>query len=203
MQYFLSLLPLLACPIGMGLMVWLMMRQGKEQTPPDASPQPEDRRVASPMAPPMTSTSMSSQNTSPLKAIWDCIQMCLNWKVLAGLAVVGLIVLVVAPQLILAALPILLIAACPLSMLFMMRGMVRNRNVATQLQGDQLPVGLTHNERLEELQSRMASMQDEQEAIARQIAEIEGPEVPIVSEAEAVAHAADERNRKRTANRQK
>src|SRR6266567_5796549 len=84
MQYILSLLPVLACPIGMGLMVWLMMRQGKEQTPPDASPQPEDRRVASPMAPPMTSTSMSSQNTSPLKAIGDCIQMCLNWKVLAG-----------------------------------------------------------------------------------------------------------------------
>jgi len=129
--------------------------------------------------------------------------MCLNWKVLVGLAVVGLIILVVAPQLILAALPILLIAACPLSMLFMMRGMVRNRNVATQLQGDQLPVGLTRNERLAELQSRMSSMQDEQEAIARQIAEIESPEVPIVSEAEAVASAADERIRKSTANRRK
>ena len=206
MQYILSLLPLLACPIGMGLMVWLMMRLGKEQTPADASPQPEDRRVASPMAPPMTSTSMSSQNTSPLKAIWDCIQMCLNWKVLAGLAVVGLIVLVVAPQLILAALPILLIAACPLSMLFMMRGMAGNRNATTQMQGDQLPAGLTRNERLAELQSRMSSMQEEQEeqeAIARQIAEIESPEVPIVSEAEAVARGADERSRKSTANRRR
>jgi len=129
--------------------------------------------------------------------------MCLNWKVLVGLAVVGLIILVVAPQLILAALPILLIAACPLSMLLMMRGMAGNRNVATQMQEDQLPAGLTRDERLAELQSRMSSMQDEQEAIARQIAEIESPEVPIVSEAEAVASAAVERNRKSTANRRR
>jgi len=35
----LSLLPLLACLVGMGLMMWLMMRQGKEHTPPDAASQ--------------------------------------------------------------------------------------------------------------------------------------------------------------------
>jgi len=71
------------------------------------------------------------------------------------------------------------------------------------MQGDQLPAGLTRNERLAELQSRMSSMQDKQEAIARQIAEIEGPEVPIVSEAEAVASEASERNRKSTASRRR
>ena len=122
MQYILSLLPVLVCPVGMGLMVRLMMRMGKEQTPPDASPQQEDRRVASPLATPISSTSMSSQHTSPLKAIWDCVQMCLNWKVLAGLAVVGVIVWLVAPRLVLAALPVMLLLACPLSMLFMMGG---------------------------------------------------------------------------------
>src|SRR5207302_6717036 len=33
MQYILSLLPLLACPVGMGLMMWFMMRGNKQQTP--------------------------------------------------------------------------------------------------------------------------------------------------------------------------
>jgi len=71
------------------------------------------------------------------------------------------------------------------------------------MQEDQLPAGLPRDERLVELQSRMSSIQDEQESIARQIAEIESPEVPIVSEAEAVASAAEERNRKSTANRRR
>ena len=105
MQYILSLLPVLACPVGMGLMMWLIMRQGKEHTPPAASPQQEARPVAAPRASPVTSTPMSSQHTSPLKAIWDCMQMCLNWKVLAGLAVVAVLIGIAAPQFFFGALP--------------------------------------------------------------------------------------------------
>jgi hypothetical protein len=208
MQYILSLLPVLACPVGMGLMVWLMIRGSKDQAP-DASVReqtPLETRSAPtwmPAPPPPGQESPISLPSSPLKAIVDCMQMCLNWKVLVGLAVVGLIVLVVAPQLIWAALPILLLAVCPLSMLFMMRGMAGKRNATTEMQEDQLPAELTRDERLAELQSRMASMQDEQEAIARQIAEIERSEVPIVSEAEAVAREASERNRKSFANRRR
>ena len=195
MQYILSLLPLVACPIGMGLMMWLMMRQGKEHTPPDASPQPEDRRVASPMAPPVTSTPVSSQHTSPLKAIWDCVQMCLNWKVLAVLAVVGVIAWVVAPRLVLAALPLLLVVACPLSMLVMMGGMRGGQSA----QANQLPAaGRTRDEQVAELRARLLNVQAEQEVIALQIAEIENPETPVLSEAEAVARGADERSRART-----
>lgn len=51
--------------------------------------------------------------------------MCFNWKVLAGLAVVGVAILVFAPGATLAVLPLLLLAACPLSMgvmMFAMRG---------------------------------------------------------------------------------
>ena len=92
MQYILSLLPVLACPLGMGLMMWLMMRQGKEHTPPDAATQWKGRSEERPLATTVTSTPISSQHTSPLKAIWDCVQMCLNWKVLVVLAVVGLAV---------------------------------------------------------------------------------------------------------------
>jgi len=133
------------------------------------------------------------------------MQMCLNWKVLAGLAVVGVGIWIVAPQFALAALPVLLVAACPLSMLFMMRGMSGNATASppAQMQGDQLPAGVTRDARLAELQSRKSRMQAEQETIARQIAEMESPEVPVVSEAEAVARAASERNRRRTANRRR
>ena len=47
--------------------------------------------------------------------------MCFNWKILAGLAAVG--VLVFAPEAGLAVLPLLLLAACPLSMVLMMFAM--------------------------------------------------------------------------------
>lgn len=49
--------------------------------------------------------------------------MCFNWKVLAGLGVVGVGLYVVNPGLVLGALPFLLLAACPLSMLLMGKSM--------------------------------------------------------------------------------
>ena len=49
----------------------------------------------------------------------NMLKMCLNPKVLAGLAVVGVGVFLVAPQAALSILPLLLLAACPLSMLLM------------------------------------------------------------------------------------
>jgi L-asparagine transporter-like permease len=48
---------------------------------------------------------------------------CLNWKVIAALAAVGIGLYVLAPGLAGAALPLLVVAACPLSMLLMMRAM--------------------------------------------------------------------------------
>ncbi len=45
--------------------------------------------------------------------------MCLDWRVLVGLAAVGVGIYVVAPGTVVAALPILSLAACPLSMLLM------------------------------------------------------------------------------------
>src|SRR5947209_17695039 len=204
MQYILSWLPVLACLVGMGLMMWFMMRGNKPQTPGevDQAQMPTDSQ-------PLAVAELPTIVTPPRRAsTFNLLGMCLNWKVIAGLAVVALLVLVVAPQFIWAALPILLVAACPLSMLFMMRGMSGNGNATasqpSQMQGEQLPaVGLTRDEHLAALKSRMSNMQAEQEDLARQIAEVERPEVPVVSEAEAVAHAADERNRKRTTNRQK
>ncbi|MGH9177761.1 MAG: DUF2933 domain-containing protein [Acidimicrobiales bacterium] len=51
------------------------------------------------------------------------MKMCINWKVVGALALVGLGVFAAAPNLIGAALPLLVLAACPLSMLVMMRAM--------------------------------------------------------------------------------
>lgn len=49
--------------------------------------------------------------------------MCLNKKVIAGLAVAAVAIYLFAPNLFGAALPLLIFAACPLSMLLMMRMM--------------------------------------------------------------------------------
>ncbi|MGH2658300.1 MAG: DUF2933 domain-containing protein [Actinomycetota bacterium] len=56
------------------------------------------------------------------------IRMCLNWKVIGGLTVVGLGIWLAAPNLLAAALPVLLIAVCPLSMLLMMKAMDRGHH---------------------------------------------------------------------------
>src|SRR5260221_10626606 len=171
----------------MGLMMWFMMRGNKPQTPGevDQAQMPTDSQPLAVAEFPTIVTPPKSAST------FNLLGMCLNWKVIAGFAMVALLVLVVAPQFIWAALPILLVAACPLSMLFMMRGMSGNGNSTAsqlaQMQGDQLLVaGVTRDEHLAALKSRLSSMQTEQETLAHQIAEMDSPEVPIFSEAEPV-----------------
>ncbi len=51
------------------------------------------------------------------------LRMCLDWRVLVGLAAVEVGIYAVAPSAVVAALPILALAACPLSMLLMMKAM--------------------------------------------------------------------------------
>ena len=118
--------------------------------------------------------------------------MCLNWRVLAGLAAVGLGVWVVAPNLVWTALPLLLLAACPLSMLFMMRGMQGGQCASQPAQATH-PVGVagTREEQLAELKAQLGDVQGQQAAIAREIAELETASAPVVRQAEAVARAAE------------
>lgn len=95
------------------------------------------------------------------------LKMCLNWKVLVGLAATGVGVYLVAPDLVLAALPILLLAACPLSMLLMMWGMQH-----AQSQEQQTPhepdVGQTREERIAWLRSEQAALADRLGALERE-----------------------------------
>ncbi len=145
MQYLLSLVPLLACPVGMGLMMWLMMRGNKDQAPQEAD---QTRMDAQRTAPQVTTASPKRSS------MFTMFGMCLDWRVLTGLAVVGLALWVVAPKMLVGAIPLLIVAACPLSMLFMMRGMGRGSRPSSA-QGEVRP---THEEHL-------AALKNQQEAI--------------------------------------
>jgi hypothetical protein len=94
------------------------------------------------------------------------LKACLNPKVLAGLAVAGVGVYLIAPNLIAAALPILVLAACPLSMLLMMWGMQHTQGQHTTREPD---VGLTKEERI-------AQVRRQQAALAARIEELEREE---------------------------
>ena len=106
--------------------------------------------------------------------------MCFNWKVLAGLAAVGVGIYVVAPELTLSALPLLLLAACPLSMLFMMKGMggMQGGQCSTQGQQGQQAVGqpLSREEQLAQLRAQLQSVGEQQTALARQIEQLQPAE---------------------------
>lgn len=95
----------------------------------------------------------------------NMLKHCLNWKVLAGLGVVGLGIYLIAPDLVAAALPILLLAACPLSMLFMMKAMhgsqggSRNDRPGTDAS--------TREEELARLRARRVALSDQIDALER------------------------------------
>lgn len=61
----------------------------------------------------------------------NMLKMCLNWKVMAGLAAAGLGVYLIAPGAFAAALPLLFLAICPLSMVVMMMMMGRGNGGST------------------------------------------------------------------------
>jgi len=100
--------------------------------------------------------------------------MCFNWKVIAGLAVVGLGIWAVAPDVAVATLPLLILAACPLSMLLMMRGMQGGQCASgPQQAGSPTRAGLTREEQLAELRTQLTDIQAQQNAIAEEISRLE------------------------------
>jgi protein-disulfide isomerase-like protein with CxxC motif len=100
------------------------------------------------------------------------LRMCLNWKVLGGLAVVGVGIWLVAPDLLARAFPLLILAVCPLSMLLMMGGMHRGEREARRPQAAGSSVS-GDGDRVAELKGQLASVQAQQDAIAREIEQLQ------------------------------
>ena len=92
--------------------------------------------------------------------------MCFNWKVLVGLAAVGVGLFIVAPGYAAAALPLLLLAACPLSMVGMMFAM--KRMGSNEHADGELPAKTP-----EAMREQLASLQAEETRLEREISESE------------------------------
>ncbi len=87
------------------------------------------------------------------------LKHCLNWKVIAGVAAVGVGIYAVAPGLVAAALPILLLAICPLSMILMMKGMQGNAGEAEGKAASR-EAGVAREEEISRLRAQQAALTD-------------------------------------------
>ena len=102
------------------------------------------------------------------------LKMCLNWKVLAGLAAVAVGIYFIAPGAFAAAAPVLFLAACPLSMIVMMR-MMSNGSTGNGDAGAspgattpaQAATGDESHAPLERVQARQTAVADQLEAVGR------------------------------------
>ncbi len=131
MDTILRFLPALACPIIMGLMMWMMARQGKDKAQVSEQPS-QNSDLVSPAGPPIA---RSTRLTNGIKKAYSLVSCCLNWKVLVGIAIVGAGVWLFVPASLGATLPVLVALLCPISMFLMMRNM--NKNGACETQPEQ------------------------------------------------------------------
>jgi hypothetical protein len=97
------------------------------------------------------------------------LRACLDWRVLIGLAGLGIGIYLVAPGLIAAAIPLLLLAACPLSMLLMMRAMGGQQSGP----GPELPAERVGADRAAVLRQELADLGRRQEQVAGDLRAIE------------------------------
>ena len=97
----------------------------------------------------------------------NLLKACYDWRVITGLAAVGIGVFLFAPGLIGAALPLLLVAVCPLSMILMMKTMGGHEA------NGQPAIAANPEDRAERLRAELAASRREQQRLARELEHIE------------------------------
>ncbi len=144
------------------------------------------------------------------------LSCCMNWKVIGGLALAGLGVWVIAPNLVAGLVPVLFVLVCPLSMLIMMPMMMKGQmgmknqqlgqsqpeeaSCCTTPQAQQLnqlpKANPSRQEELAELKAQLANSQLQQKVMVREIAQLES-ENTALDQAEAVVRATREKQSSR------
>lgn len=107
-----------------------------------------------------------------MRKLYGLIECCLNWRVVAGLVVLGAALFIYAPKLALALLPVLVVLICPISMLFMMRSMGKMNMGADKAEhaGSSGPLDhLSRDQQLQLLEAQLGRVQEQQRAIAREL----------------------------------
>lgn len=104
-----------------------------------------------------------------MRKLYGLIECCLNWRVIAGLALFGAGLFVIAPKLALGSLPVLVTLVCPISMLVMIVSMGRKNMSGRghEEAGDFL--NLSRDQQLQMLEERLERVQLERREIASQM----------------------------------
>lgn len=99
----------------------------------------------------------------------NMLKMCLNWKVIVSVAVVGIALFVYAPGFAYAALPFLVLAICPLSMIFMMKAMNGMGGDSKSGEG----CAMSGQKQPEGKEGQLAQLKAEQQELSSKIAALE------------------------------
>lgn len=108
------------------------------------------------------------------------LKMCLNWKVIVGVAVVGVALFVYAPGFAYAALPFLVLAICPLSMIFMMKAMNGMGGDSKSSEG----CAMSGQKQPEGREGQLAQLKGEQQQLSSKIAALEAEEEVVDTDPE-------------------
>ena len=114
------------------------------------------------------------------------LAMCLNPRVLAGLAVTAVAVFIFEPRLLSVALPVLVLALCPLSMVAMMWGMRASSGTGSSVSSGRLPEA-----RLAVLEAELARMKAERTQLSAEPEAGHSAAVPDITAHEGLGRKAE------------